>query len=76
MQAVSKSQLKTHLLTYLRVLEQDKKPLVITHVGKPVAKIVPYKGEQEDVLASLRGTVIAYKDPMLPVGEEDWEVLT
>ena len=73
LQSVSKSQLKSQLLAYLRDVEKEKKPLVITHEGKPVAKIVPYKEDAEAILLSLRDSVIEYKDPLEPVGEEDWE---
>ena len=75
MQLISKSQLKAQLLEYLRILEKDKKPLIITHGGKPVAKITAYKEDQEEVLLSLRGSVIFYKDPTKPVGDKSWEVL-
>ena len=75
MQLISKSQLKSQLLEYLRKVEKDKKPLIITHVGKPVAKIVPFKEDSATVLKSLRGTVLSYTDPLKPVGENDWEIL-
>lgn len=72
-QTVSKSQFKAQALEYLRNVEIQKQPLIITHGGKPVVKIVPYKDIQ--TLESLRGSVIYYKDPDKPVGLEDWRVL-
>ena len=74
-QTVSKSQLKSQLLELLREVEQTKQPLIITHGGKPVAKVIPYKEDPEEILKSLRGSVIFYKDPTEPVGLEDWEAL-
>ena len=76
-QTVSKSQFKAQALEYLRGVEINKQPLIITHAGKPVVKVIPYKQEsdQEAILASLRGTLVFYKDPTEPVGLEDWEVL-
>lgn len=76
-QMVSKSKFKAQLLEYLRLLEESKQPLVITHNGKPVAKVIPYKGEDEakDPIQSLRGTLVFYKDPNEPVGLEHWEAL-
>lgn len=76
-QTVSKSQFKAQALEYLRGVETQKQPLIITHNGKPVAKIIPYKEETktEDVLKSLRGSVLYYEDPTEPVGLEDWEML-
>lgn len=75
MQTVSKSQLKSQLLEYLRKIEKDKKPLIITHKGRAVAKISPYKEDPNKTLQSLKGSVIYYKDPFEPVGINDWEAL-
>ena len=76
LQTVSKSQFKAKALEYLREVEKKKKTLIITHGGKPVVEIVPYKEKKdEDILKSLRGSLIFYKDPTEPVGVEDWEAL-
>lgn len=72
---VSKSKLKAQLLEYLRQVEQAKQPLVITHLGQPVLKISPYLEDPDQTLASLRGSVVFFKDPLEPVGENDWEAL-
>lgn len=76
-QIVSKSQFKAQALEFLREVENQKQPLVITHAGKPVVKVIPYNQEskQEEILQSLRGTLKYYKNPDEPVGLEDWEVL-
>ncbi|MBI2327091.1 type II toxin-antitoxin system Phd/YefM family antitoxin [Candidatus Curtissbacteria bacterium] len=75
MQTVSKSQLKSQLLEYLRKVEKDKKPLIVTHAGKPVVKITPFDQDSKAVLKSLRGSVLRYDDPNEPVGLEDWKAL-
>ena len=72
-QVVSKAQFKAQALEYLREVENKKQPLIITHAGRPVVKVIPYK--KTGLLESLRGSVIYYKDPTEPVGEEDWEAL-
>ncbi len=72
---ISKSQFKPQVLEYLRIVEQQKKSFVITHAGKPVAKVVPYAQTDDSALARLRGSVISYKNPFDPVGLEDWEAL-
>lgn len=76
-QFISKSQFKAQALEYLRGVEKYKQALIITHAGKPVAKVIPYQEEsdQEAILKSLRGTLVYYKDPTEPVGLEDWEML-
>lgn len=73
MQIVSKSQFKSQVLEYLRDVEKKKQPLVVTHEGKPVVKVIPFK--DPGVLQSLRGSLKHYKDPNEPVGIEDWEAL-
>lgn len=75
MDTVSKSQFKAQLLGYLRQIERDKNPLIITHAGKPVARVLPYKEDPNKTLKSLRGTVIFYESPTETVGEKDWEIL-
>lgn len=75
MQTVSKSKLKPHLLEYLRMVETQKIPLIVTHGGKPVITIAPFKEDPEEILKTLRNSVISYEDPFEPVGEEDWEAL-
>ena len=77
LQTVSKSKFKAQALEYLRLVQAQKQPLIITHAGKPVVEVVPYKekSDAEATLASLRGTLKYYKDPDEPVGLEDWEIL-
>jgi len=75
MQTVSKTQLKSQLLEFLRKVEKNKIPLIVTHLGQPVLKISPFKENPDQVLAKLRGSVVFYKDPTEPVGEADWEAL-
>jgi len=72
-QVVSKSQFKAGLLAYLRSVEKNKQPLIITHDGAAVIKVVPYK--EQPVIKSLRKTVLSYKKPTEPIGLKDWEVM-
>ena len=70
---ISKSQFKPKALEYLRLVEQRKRSLTITHGGKPVVRIIPYADDQSFSAQSLSGTVVSYTDPTHPVGEKDWE---
>ncbi len=80
-QTVSKSQFKAQALELLRMVEQQNQSLVITHSGKPVAKVIPYKEEgkemkPEEILKSLRDSVIYYEDSDEPaIDPKDWDVL-
>ena len=75
METVSKSRFKAKALDYFRQVEKTGKELVVTDRGKPVLKIVPYRGEAREVLRALRGSVLEYDDPTAPVAVEDWESL-
>lgn len=75
LQTVSKSQFKPRALEYLRKVEKSKKPILITHFGKPVAKIVPYDDGVENELIFLRDSIISYDNPLEPVADDDWEAL-
>ena len=73
---ISKSQFKPRALQYFREVQEKGVELIITDHGKPVAKIIPYSRNDEDVLKSLRNTVLKYEDPTEPVGLEEWEALS
>lgn len=72
---VSKSRLKARALHYFREVERTGEEIVITHHGRPVLKLVPYREDPHEALLSLRDTVVKYEAPTEPVGVEDWEAL-
>lgn len=72
---ISKSQFKPQALEYLRLVEKSKKPLIITHFGKPVIKVEPYTAKPNAIAKLLSQSVIEYEDPTKPVDEKEWESL-
>ena len=74
-QIISKSQFKPQALGYLRKVEENKQPLIITHLGKPVVKIIPFSENIKDKLQALRKAFVSFKKPTAPVGQDYWEVL-
>jgi len=72
---VSKSQFKAQVLEYLRNIEKKKQPLIITHGGKPVIKVSPYQQDPQQVLKSLRNSVVDFKSPTEPVSTDEWHAL-
>lgn len=72
---VSKSQFKPKALEYLRLVEELNRPLIITHGGKPVVRVIPYTSDTPSPQA-LAGTVISYVDPTKPIAVRDWEAAT
>ena len=78
METVSKSRFKPAALRYFRQVAEKGEEIIITDHGRPVAKIVPYRGDAHaasKALDRLRGTLLRYDAPDDPVGLEDWEAL-
>jgi len=75
MKTVSKSRLKARALEYFREVERTGEELVLTDRGRPVLKIIPYRGDAERARQVLKGSVVRYDDPTEPVGLADWESL-
>ncbi len=75
MLSLSKSKFKSRALHYFREVEKTGRPVIITDRGRPVAKVIPYVENPEELLKDLRHTVIEYSDPMEPVGIDDWEAM-
>lgn len=73
MQTVSKSRFKAKALDYFREVEKTGRELIVTDRGRPVLKIVRYRGEAAEARRALKGSVVRYDDPTDPVAVEDWE---
>jgi len=69
---VSKAQFKAKALELFRQVQETGRPLIITDRGQPVLKLVPYTLDNKAVLKALKGSVLQYRNPTEPVGEE-WE---
>lgn len=72
---ISKANFKARALEIFRRVQETGEPVLITDRGRPVLRLEPYFGEDDAVLASLRGSVTRYDEPTEPVGENDWEAL-
>lgn len=70
---VSKSSFKAHALELFRQVERTGEPIVITHHGKPVLTLTPYRVDSREALRVLRESVVRYDAPFEPVGVDDWE---
>ena len=72
---ISKAAFKARALEILRRVQATGEPVVITDRGRPVLRLEPYFGEDDAVLALLRGSVLAYHDPTEPAAVAAWEAL-
>ena len=73
METLSVSQFKTTCLSVLDQVSRQKKRVLITKRGKPIAEIIPVAGPGEKI--SLKDTVTFMGDIISPVAVEDWEAL-
>jgi len=73
MESLTISKFKATCLSVLDDVQKQKKRIVITKRGKPIAEVVPYL--KTDRKVSLKGSVTFIGDIVSPVAGEDWEVL-
>jgi prevent-host-death family protein len=73
MESLSVSEFKSKCLAVLQDVDKQKKRVVITKRGKPIAEVIPYESEEKEI--PLEDTVVFMGDIISPVAEQDWEVL-
>ena len=73
MQHISVSKFKAQCLSILEDVRKNKKRVIISKRGKPIAEVIPYLEFGEE--PSLKDTVVFMGDLVSPVAEDDWEVL-
>ncbi len=73
MESLSVSEFKAKCLSVLQDVNKQKKRVIITKRGKPIAEVIPHDSEEKDI--PLEDTVVFMGDIISPVAEEDWEVL-
>jgi prevent-host-death family protein len=73
MESITISQFKATFLSILDNIQKQKRGIIITKRGKPIAELIPYPKTNRKI--SLRDTVTFMGDIVSPVVEEDWKVL-
>ncbi len=73
MESLSVSEFKAKCLSVLQDINRQKKRVIITKRGKPIAEVIPYDADNKEI--PLEDTVVFMGDIISPVAEEDWEVL-
>lgn len=75
--AVSKSELKAHMLDFFRRVEETGEELIVTSHRKPVLKVVRLNDTRsvDDVFSDLRGKALFSDDQALAPETEEWGVL-
>ena len=73
MEPISKTEFKAHALEVLRDIEKSGRPRVITDHGKPTLEIRKLRQRKLTPLEVLRGSLVKYEFPVLPIADDDWE---
>jgi prevent-host-death family protein len=73
METISVSEFKAKCLAVLQDVNTQKKRVIITKRGKPIAEVIPHESGDNEI--PLEDTVVFMGDIVSPVAEEDWEVL-
>ena len=73
MESLSVSKFKATCLAVLQDVSKQKKRVLITKRGKPIAEVIPYDPDKKDI--PLEDTIIFMDDIISPVAEKDWEAL-
>ena len=71
MESITISQFKATFLSILDNIQKQKRGIIITKRGKPIAELIPYLKTNRKI--SLRDTVTFMGDIVSPVVEEDWK---
>lgn len=69
---ISKSKLKSNLLSILREIESEDTEVIVTDRGRPVAKISKYRASPttEELFSDLRGRIEYAEDVCAPTIQE------
>jgi len=73
MESISVSKFKATCLAVLEEVARQKTKIIITKRGKPIAEVIPYKPEVEQI--ALKDTITFMGDLVSPIADEEWEAL-
>ncbi|MFH2085248.1 MAG: type II toxin-antitoxin system Phd/YefM family antitoxin [bacterium] len=70
---ISKSEFKAKALEYMRFVEQNNQPIIVTDMGTPVIQVQVFQPKSKsDPYDYYRGSVLKYVGPNKPLDLEDW----
>ncbi|MFL5266654.1 MAG: type II toxin-antitoxin system Phd/YefM family antitoxin [Stellaceae bacterium] len=69
---VAAAEFKANCLRLMDEVAQQRRPIVITKRGKPVAKLVPVEPEPIDLFGRMAGTIKIVGDIINPIEDAGW----
>ena len=73
MEIISKTDFKAQALKVFRDIERTGESRIITDRGKPTLEIRKLRESNKSPLEVLKGTVVKFTNPTIPVSDDDWE---
>ena len=71
-QHVAATEFKAKCLRLMDEVAQQRRPIIITKRGKPVAKLVPVEPEPIDLFGRMAGTIKIVGDIINPIEDAGW----
>jgi prevent-host-death family protein len=69
---VAATEFKANCLRLMDEVAQQRRPIIITNRGKPVAKLVPVEEEVIDLFGRMAGSIKICGDIISPIDEDEW----
>jgi prevent-host-death family protein len=69
---VAATEFKANCLRLMDEVAQQRRPIIITKRGKPIAKLVPIEEEAIDLFGRMAGSIKICGDIISPIDEEEW----
>ena len=69
---VSAAQFKANCLRLMDEVAQQRRPIIITKRGKPVAKLVPVENDEINLFGRMTGTIKICGDIINPIEDAGW----
>ena len=70
--SVAAADFKANCLRLMDEIARERRPIIITKRGKPVAKLVPVEQEPIDLFGYMAGTAKICGDIISPIDDLDW----
>jgi prevent-host-death family protein len=69
---IAAAEFKANCLRLMDEVAQQRRPIIITKRGKPVAKLVPVESEPVDLFGRMAGTIKICGDIINPIEDAGW----
>jgi prevent-host-death family protein len=69
---VAAAEFKANCLRLMDEVAQQRRPIIITKRGKPVAKLVPMEEQATDLFGYMAGTARICGDIISPIDDVEW----